>query len=197
MRLDSEVRIEQWKKVEMERLEEQTKIARQQSNQLWQKVLQTNLENPHQFYRKSSVGLVSMTTTPAPSSSIENSNRSSSLDITSSSSTPSELPNNNNKQSESLTGTSATEAENNISILSPSSKIENNTQSGSLKKSHVVRFKENIEQPKSNTPSGSYRRPSFSLDESAITNSLGKQQQESQVIVENPIILGKNNDIRE
>ncbi|CAO3623358.1 unnamed protein product [Cunninghamella blakesleeana] len=171
MRLDSEVRIEQWKKVEMERLEEQTKIARQQSNQLWQSVLQANLENPHQFYRKSSVGLVTMTTTnPTTSSSIENSNQSS---------TPSEVfsdNNNDNKQSENRTE-------------SPSLKMENNTQSGSLKKSHVVRFKENIDQPKSNSLSGSYRRPSFSLDESAITNSLGKQQQESQVIAENTITL--------
>ncbi|KAI8074610.1 hypothetical protein BC940DRAFT_343211 [Gongronella butleri] len=40
MRLASEVRIEQWRRVEMERLEEQSQRARDESDQLWQKCLQ-------------------------------------------------------------------------------------------------------------------------------------------------------------
>ncbi|SAL95905.1 hypothetical protein [Absidia glauca] len=47
MRLASEVRIEQWKKVEMERLEKDSKKAREESNALWKKVLSVNQQPTH------------------------------------------------------------------------------------------------------------------------------------------------------
>lgn len=47
MRLASEVRIEQWKKVEMERLEKDSKKAKEESNALWKKVLSVNQQGSH------------------------------------------------------------------------------------------------------------------------------------------------------
>ncbi|KAI8335947.1 hypothetical protein BC941DRAFT_66914 [Chlamydoabsidia padenii] len=72
MRLASEVRIEQWKRVELERLEEESKKARDESNTLWKKVLSVNQQAKHNDNGDKTTPLATPTTESTPLTSTEN-----------------------------------------------------------------------------------------------------------------------------
>ncbi|KAI8093332.1 uncharacterized protein BX664DRAFT_329460 [Halteromyces radiatus] len=160
MRLASEVRIEQWKRVEMERLEEDTKKAKEESSKLWQKVLSVNhVETQHPVKERRITGI------DVPEEANTQDEQVSTLQQTSTIGEPV-------LTSQSNPATNIKTTTNDSSLISSTSDRQSESKRS---QSHVVRFIDNNSDPTVSSLPSSYRRSSFSLNQSAITNSLTQQ----------------------
>ncbi|ORZ12733.1 hypothetical protein BCR42DRAFT_76090 [Absidia repens] len=166
MRLASEVRIEQWKKVEMERLEEGSQRAREESKRLWQKVLSMNQPLPTQQASNKDGGssttksATAVTTTDGIPHNIQPQPSSSS-----SSSSPSV------RMTTPVTPAKVTVTPTSIDASTPSSSPSMADTQQESKRSQAVRFMDHSNDSVMSTLPSSYRRSSFSLNHSAIANS--------------------------
>ncbi|CAO3590413.1 unnamed protein product [Absidia cylindrospora] len=163
MRLASEVRIEQWKKVEMERLEEGSQRAREESKRLWQKVLSMNQPLPTQQVNDKD-GISSTTKSATAITTTDDTPRNIQPHPSSSSSSSSPSV----RMTTPVTPAKVTVTPTSIDASTPSSMTDSQQES---KRSQAVRFMDHTNDSKMSTLPSSYRRSSFSLNHSAIASS--------------------------